>query len=30
MENKNTHENEYQNTPFEGTFYDADYFENGQ
>lgn len=27
---KTTKENIYLNTPFEGTFYDADYFENGQ
>lgn len=30
MKVKNTHENEYKDKPFEGTFYDADYFENGQ
>jgi SAM-dependent methyltransferase len=34
MENKiiykNTKENEHLNTPFEGDFYDKDYFENGQ
>jgi len=27
---KNVHESEYLNTPFQGDFYDSDYFENGQ
>lgn len=27
---KNTHLNEHLNTPFKGSFYDEDYFENGQ
>jgi SAM-dependent methyltransferase len=30
LKNKNVHESEYLDTPFDGTFYDADYFENGQ
>lgn len=30
LKNKNVHESEYLETPFDGTFYDADYFENGQ
>ena len=30
MKIKNTKENEHRDTPFEGSFYDAEYFENGQ
>jgi len=30
LKKKNVHDNEHLDTPFEGTFYDADYFENGQ
>jgi hypothetical protein len=30
MKYGNTHNNEYANKPFDGSFYDEDYFENGQ
>jgi len=30
FKNTNVHDNEHLNTPFEGDFYDADYFENGK
>ena len=30
MKQQNTHDNKFKDTPFEGTFYDADYFEKGQ